>query len=113
MDVCHTIKLLQKFCHLWELTICWFLSTVVIVISSSGWCEEKPFFARSSTLVVGFLNLGLLLGPVPVDYRIRSNFCKFYLMRTGFTLGEPVSLVKVFRLFRLGRIFLVFRVWTQ
>jgi hypothetical protein len=32
---------------------------------------------------------------------------------TVFTLGEPVSLVKVFRLFRLEWIVLVFRVWTQ
>jgi hypothetical protein len=49
------------------------------------------------------------LGPVPhrdKDYRIRSNFWKFYLIRTGFTLGEPVLLVKVFRLFRLERFFL-------
>ncbi len=29
------------------------------------------------------------------------------------TLGELVSLVKVFKLFRLERIVLVFRVWTQ
>ncbi len=35
----------------------------------------------------------------PRDYRIRSNFWKFYLSRNGFTLGELVSLVKVFRLF--------------
>ncbi len=35
------------------------------------------------------------------DYSIGSNFIK-----TGFTLVEPVSLVKVFRLFRLERIFL-------
>jgi hypothetical protein len=41
------------------------------------------------------------------------NFWKFYLMRTDFTLDEPFSLVKVFRLFRLELIFLVFRVWTQ
>jgi hypothetical protein len=34
------------------------------------------------------------------DYRIGSNFWKFYLTRTSFTLREPVSLVKVFRLFR-------------
>ncbi len=47
------------------------------------------------------------------NYSIGSNFWKFYLNRTGFTLGEPVSLVKVFRLFRLERIDLVFRVWTQ
>ncbi len=47
------------------------------------------------------------------DYRIGSNFWKVYLIRPGFTLREPVSLVKVFRLFRLERIVLVFRVWTQ
>jgi hypothetical protein len=35
------------------------------------------------------------------DYHIGSNFSKFYLLRTIFTSGEPVSLVKVFRLFRL------------
>jgi hypothetical protein len=49
------------------------------------------------------------VGPCPHrnrDYGIRSNFWKFYLIRTGFTLGEPVSFVKVFRLFRLERIFL-------
>jgi hypothetical protein len=38
-------------------------------------------------------------------YRIGSNFWKFYLIRTGFTLGEPVSLVKVFRLFKLEQMF--------
>jgi hypothetical protein len=32
------------------------------------------------------------------DYRIGSNFWKLYLIRIGFALGEPVSLVKVFRL---------------
>ncbi len=56
------------------------------------------------------------LGPCPDkdrDYRMGSNFWKFYLIRTSFTLGEPVSLVKLFKLFRLERIVLVFRVWTQ
>jgi hypothetical protein len=50
---------------------------------------------------------GSLLGPAPHrdrDYCIRSNFWKFYLIRTGFTLGESVSLVKVFRLFKLEQI---------
>ncbi len=48
------------------------------------------------------------------DYPIRSNFWKFFLIRTGFTLGEPVSLVKVFRLFKLEQmLFLILRVWTQ
>jgi hypothetical protein len=41
------------------------------------------------------------------DYCIRSKFWKFYLIRTSFILGEPVSLV--FRLFRLEWIFLVFK----
>jgi hypothetical protein len=56
------------------------------------------------------------IGPCPHrdrDYSIGSNFWKFYLNRTSFTLGEPVSLVKVFRLFRLEQIVLVFRVRTQ
>jgi hypothetical protein len=39
------------------------------------------------------------------DYHIQSNFWKFYLIKTGFTLGEPVSLVKVFRLFKLEQMF--------
>jgi len=45
------------------------------------------------------------VGPCPAlpPHRDRD-----YRIRTGFTLGEPVSLVKVFRLFRLERIFLVF-----
>jgi hypothetical protein len=41
------------------------------------------------------------------DYCIGSKFWKFYLIRTSFILGEPVSLV--FRLFRLEWIFLVFK----
>jgi hypothetical protein len=42
------------------------------------------------------------------------TFGSFYLDRISFTLGESVSLVKVFRLFRLERIVLVvFSVWTQ
>jgi hypothetical protein len=42
------------------------------------------------------------------------TFGKSYLIRTGFTSNEPVSLMKVFRLLTLKRFFLgVFRVWTQ
>jgi hypothetical protein len=40
-----------------------------------------------------------------LDYCIPSNFWKFYLIRTSFTLGELVFLVKVFRLFTLEWIF--------
>jgi hypothetical protein len=36
-----------------------------------------------------------------------------YVIRANFRLGESVSLVKVFRVFRLERIFWVLRVWTQ
>ncbi len=39
------------------------------------------------------------------DYRIGSNFWKVYLIRTGFTLSEPVSFMRVFRLCILKRIF--------
>jgi len=41
------------------------------------------------------------------------TFGKFYLIRTSFTLGELVFLVKVFTLFGLEWIFLVFSLWTQ
>jgi len=43
------------------------------------------------------------------DHRIESNFWTFYLIKTGFTICEPVSLVKVFRPFRLEWKLLVFR----
>jgi uncharacterized protein YybS (DUF2232 family) len=48
-----------------------------------------------------------------MDYGIGSNFWKFYLIKTSFILDELVSLVKVFRLFRLAWIVLMFRLWTQ
>ncbi len=47
------------------------------------------------------------------EYHIGSNFWKFYLVRISFTLDELVSLVKVFRVFRLEWIILVFRMRTQ
>jgi hypothetical protein len=58
----------------------------------------------------------MFVGPCPHrdrDYHIGSNFWKFHIIRTDFTLGELVFLVKVFGLFRLEWIFLVFGVWTQ
>jgi len=69
-------------------------------------CQAKMPSRGTSDCRHGFV------GPCPHgnrDHGIRSNFWNFYLIKTGFTLGEPVSLVKVFRLFRLERIFLVFR----
>ncbi len=57
------------------------------------------------------------VGSVPTrgrDYCIWSNFWKFYLIKIGFTLGELVSLVKVFRLFKLEQMFFCCsRVWTH
>jgi hypothetical protein len=48
-----------------------------------------------------------LLGSAPTGtgtMALHPNFWKFYLIRTSFTFGEPVFLVKVFRLFRLEQI---------
>jgi hypothetical protein len=65
-----------------------------------------PFFSEKSNQIKSKNCWSQLLD----DYCIGSNFWKFYLIKTNFTLGEPVSLVKVFR---LEQIVLVFRVWTQ
>jgi hypothetical protein len=54
--------------------------------------------------------IGLLLGPILTGtgtITLDPTLGSFTL------LGERVPLVKVFRLFRLERIVLVFRVWTQ
>jgi hypothetical protein len=84
-------------------------------MSTLFWCsygEEPISLAWPKSCIIN-LCIFMLLGPVPVDYRIGSNFWKFYLTRIGLTLRELVFLVKVFRLFRLEWIFLVFRVWTH
>ncbi len=49
----------------------------------------------------------LFVGPCPPTGTITLDptFESFTLLRTNFTLGEPVSLVKVFRVFRLEWIF--------
>jgi hypothetical protein len=73
-----------------------FLNLIPVWPNSGLWCRRFPYF----------------IGPCPhrdTDYRIGSNFWKFYLIRTG----ELGFLVKVFRLFRSERSFLVFRVCTQ
>jgi hypothetical protein len=41
----------------------------------------------------------------PGTIAFNPTFGSFYLIRTGFTLGELVLLVRVFRLFRLKQIF--------
>jgi hypothetical protein len=63
--------------------------------------------AVKSVAPINMYELSVLFGPCPhrAYYCIGSNFWKFYLMRTGFTLCELVSLVKVFRLLRLERNF--------
>jgi hypothetical protein len=52
---------------------------------------------------------GSLLGPAPIGTGTIALDPTF----GSFTFLEPVSLVKVFRLFILERIVLVFRLWTQ
>jgi hypothetical protein len=74
--------------------------------------NEIKFIAKYSMVNWCFIHW-VLLGPRDRDYPIGSNFWKFYLIRTGFTFRELVSLVKVFRLFQLERSFWVLRVWTQ
>ncbi len=59
---------------------------------------------KAYVLPLNTLPFQFIVGPAPHrerDYCIGSNFWKFYLIKTGFTFGEPISLVKVFRLFRL------------
>ncbi len=48
-------------------------------------------------------------GTIPFD----PTFGSFTLLEPVFILGELVSLMKVFRMFRLEWILVVFRVWTQ
>ncbi len=68
--------------------------------------HKRAFFKATNKQIE---RVPICQGPAPDSngdyYHIGSNFWKFYLIRTGFTLGEPVSLVKVFRLFRLERTF--------
>ncbi len=63
-----------------------------------------------------FLLFPYFVGPCPFrdrEYHIGSKFWKFYLVRISFTLHELISLVKVFKVFRLEWIILVFRMRTQ
>jgi hypothetical protein len=64
----------------------------------------KGFMQIIVTSVIAFAN-DKVSNTVYRDYRVPSNFWKFYLIRTRFTLGEPVSLVTVFRLFKLEQMF--------
>jgi hypothetical protein len=84
---------------------------------SGNYCVDvrlHPRCSHSNSLIAGPYPIqNRLCWALPRDYCIRSNFWKFYLIKHDFKLGELVSLVKVFRLSRLERSFLVLRVWTQ
>ncbi len=70
------------------------LPVLITELSSSWFQKEPPVLVLTFSFVV----------PCPHrdrDYRIGSKFWKSYLIKISFTLNEPVSLVKVFRLFRL------------
>ncbi len=74
---------------------------VLIVLRPSFFVTSQPLLALS---YVGNIHFHMFVGPCPhkdKDYRIRSKFQKNYLIKISFTFGELVSLVKVFRLFRL------------
>jgi hypothetical protein len=67
------------------------------------------FFSLFCSVASGQLVYMSLLGPVATG----TGTITLYPTFESFTLGELVSLMKVFRLVRLKRIFLVFKVWTQ
>jgi len=75
-------------------------NTMCIHTYSFCWLQNISIFKHWLTLS--------FVGPCPCggrDYCIGSNFWKLYLIKIGFTLSEPVSLMKVFR---LKQFFLVF-----
>ncbi len=96
---------LFKAYYFFEFSIFFFIWNV-----SCDWWELWniiwPMFGFwSSGLDFGLaLFLLFLLSPFARYSHIVSNFWKFYLIRISFILGELVSLVKVFRLFRLEQI---------
>jgi hypothetical protein len=127
----HGVGLL--FCCCFALTFFWFLlcPSLFVLELCSNLCGEFQLELLHFTLlgIVAWLLLWSSLiwclafsvlscsfiGSCPCrdrDYHIGSNFWKFYLVKTSFTLDVLFSLVKVFKLFRLEWIVLVFRVWT-
>jgi hypothetical protein len=103
--------------------------TSLVVVFEEEQNQEKRECVPEASSRLNLIHCLFLLAPVPVgdrDCRIGSNFCgsfripssKTWTFRTfvevlGFQVLEPVSLVKVFRLFKSEPILLVFRVWTQ
>jgi len=64
-------------------------NTMCIRTYSLCWFQNISIFRHWLTL--------FFVGPCPHkdrDYRIGSNFWKLYLIRTGFTLSEPILLMK-------------------
>ncbi len=109
---CNTMKMCFMSTHHPSCIVHWFGVGFSLWTNYCNQPEGDEKYAESLICLI----VTRFVGPCPhrdKDYHIQSNFWKFYLIRTSFTLGELVPLVKVFRLFRLEWIFLVFRVWTQ
>ncbi len=68
---------------------------------------EPPLTCKTTLFLLGLAPVGA--GTIALD----PTFGSFYLITISLTSGERVSLMKVFRLFRLEWIVLVFRVWMD
>ncbi len=93
--------------YLSELLVLLTCGMQVILARSFVRKEFTTFFTHQSPIVVRNFTRGSLwskrLGHISLVGP--SNFWKFYLIRTSFTLGQLVSLVKVFRQYKLEQIF--------
>jgi hypothetical protein len=78
------------------------LVTIILCTNCLQFLQLSTSFNFPTILIIlHYVSIDGFVGQCPRDrdYCIGSNFWKFYIIRTSFTLGEPVSLVKVFRLF--------------
>jgi len=98
---------LKCFVVISMIVACTLLMVSMFIIRSRSFDEVKgqlsayTFFYK---VLEGEEILSLVCWAMPhrdKDYRIGSNFCKFYLIKTSFTLNEQVYLMKVFKLFKL------------
>jgi hypothetical protein len=105
-----TIKEVWNSCCCWEgypfFHLYSFRVKLNIGISRNLFNLGLSYIVKDVGMKWSFLSMkeGSLFSPARTrdrDYHIGSNFWKFYFNRISFTLREPVSLVKVFRLFRL------------
>jgi hypothetical protein len=67
---------------------------------------KEPMFCEIECGELGVYDycINVFVGPWPHrdrDCRIGSGFCKLYFIKIGFTLGELIYSMIVFRLFRL------------